>query len=235
VASDGLIAPRLDAGARSLVEDYLADVSARLQGPGRERAAIVAELQDGLLEAVDAHVARGLTPPAAAGAAVMEFGDPPTVAAAFTPELAAVQARRIALALVRTGPLVGLLWVAAVATSPAPPWRHGLSGVWPALPLLGLAVSAAVVAAVLAVAATGRLSRWLPIRPRLATTAAAVAGLVCTALDASVLALAASWLVRTPGSLAWAPVTAAIVASLVRLTLAERAARRCLAVRATLA
>ncbi len=234
MAGDKLTASRPD-GAAGAVDDYLADVADRLNGPERERAAIVAELQDGLLEAVDAHLARGLPPSAAADAAVTEFGDPPTVAAAFTPELAAVQARRVALTLIRTGPLVGLLWVGALVGSPASPWRHGAAAAGPALPLLGLAVGASVVAAVLAVVATGRLGRWLPIPPRFAPTAAAVAGTICTVLDLSIVAAVAVWLLSGPRSLPWAPVAAAAAASLVRLTLAERAVRRCLVARTALA
>jgi hypothetical protein len=37
------------------VERYLAEVTARLPGPARARAGIVAELRSGLLDAVDAH------------------------------------------------------------------------------------------------------------------------------------------------------------------------------------
>jgi hypothetical protein len=42
------------------------------------------------------------------------------------------------------------------------------------------------------------------------------------------------WAVIAPGRLAWAPVTIAAAASLIRLVLGGRATRRCLATRATL-
>ena len=55
------------------------------------------------------------------------------------------------------------------------------------------------------------------------------------AADLAVFALLASKLASTPGTLAPVPVTAAAIASLTRLILARRAARRCLAARASLA
>jgi hypothetical protein len=94
-----------------VIDRYLTTVAARLTpvGPAQLRRSILAELRDGLLEACAAHQAHSLTPPQAAAAATAEFGDPHALAAAFTPELAAAQARRTALALIRSGPLVGVL------------------------------------------------------------------------------------------------------------------------------
>ena len=54
------------------------------------------------------------------------------------------------------------------------------------------------------------------------------------AADVTVLALLASQLFNLPGTLAPAPIAGAATASLIRLTLARRAARRCLATRAAL-
>jgi hypothetical protein len=104
------------------IESYLAQVTAALPGPAR--ADIVAELRDGLLDATDAHVSAGLAPPAAAQAAVAEFGHPAQVAAAFRPGLAASQARHVAATLLATG----LAWAAAARAShigvhDAPPWQ----------------------------------------------------------------------------------------------------------------
>ena len=72
-----------------------------------------------------------------------------------------MQARRVALGLLVTGPLVGLTWIAAVAVNDLPPWRHQLIGPWLALPLVGLALAVAGPALGLTVAATGRLGRRL--------------------------------------------------------------------------
>jgi hypothetical protein len=234
--------------ADRLVEAWLVELAAGLRGPARARAPVVAELRDGLLEAVDSYRADGLAPAEAARAAVREFGEPAAIATEFVAELAAREARRIALALIGTGPLVGLLWGAAMASShllahpvqPGPPWT------WPQLPV-ALRVASALLAAVLVVgvpagmfvvAATGRISRWLP-RParhaRLAPTAAATLGVAALAADVIVLTTVSVMAIVMPGRLVWAPVTVAALASLTRLVVNTRATRHLLATRAALA
>jgi Flp pilus assembly protein TadB len=52
--------------------------------------------------------------------------------------------------------------------------------------------------------------------------------------DLTLLAILGDQALATPGSLVWAPVIVAGGASLTRITLAGRAARRCLATRTTL-
>jgi hypothetical protein len=232
--------PLAHPGPGPAVESYLAEVATRLPGPRRAQAGIVAELRAGVLDAIDSHRAAGLPDGRAAAVALAEFGDPGQVAAAFRPELAARSARSTALTLVTTGPVVGLLWAAAAVAShigarPALPWPWaGASpGSLLAVPLAAVAVTA--LAALFTVAATGRMTRWLPLRPRLAPASAAAAGFGAVAVDMIVLALLASQLASAPGSLAPVPVAAAAAASLTRLTLARRAARRCLTARATLA
>jgi HAAS len=223
---------------RDPVADYLAAVAARLTGPAATRVAITDELRDGLLEALGRHLARGRSHREATAAAIAEFGDPRAVAAAFAPELAAVQARRVALGLLVTGPLVGLAWIAAVAANALPPWRHELTGPWLALPLVGLALAVACPALGLTVAATGRLGRrlggWLGRRATLPSAAAAVAGLAAVTADLTLLAIITGQALTSPVSYTWAPVTLAVGASLTRATLAGWAARRLLATRATL-
>ncbi len=88
-----------DSTNRNAVADYLAAVTAKLAGPAAARVAITDELRDGLMETLDTHQARGRSRKEATAAAIAEFGDPATVAAAFGPELGAVQARRVALGL----------------------------------------------------------------------------------------------------------------------------------------
>jgi hypothetical protein len=200
--------------------------------------AVTEELRDGLLEAAEAHQAMGRSPQEATTAAIDEFGDPHMVAAAFAPELAAVQARRVALGLLATGPLVGLTWITAAAVNGLPPWRHQLTGPWLALPLVGLALAVACPALGLTVAATGRLGRrlggWFGRRATVPPTAAAVAGLAAVLADLTLLAIIGSQTLATPGSRVWAPVIVAAGASLVRVAMAGSAARRCLATRAAL-
>jgi hypothetical protein len=225
----------------SAVETYLRAVAASMPGPAQARRDILAELRSGLLDAADAHHSAGLPLSAAADAAITEFGDPGQVAAAFRPHLAMRQARRVALTLIVTGPLVGLLWMVAALASHitirhAPPWQ------WPgapplsiaAFPVVGAALVITVWSALATLAATGKLARWLPDSPRIAAVTAATTGFGITAADLAVFALLASQLASAPGTLDPIPVAAAAAASLTRLTLARRAARRCLAIRATL-
>lgn len=226
-----------DSTHRDAVADYLAAVTAQLTGPPAARVAVTDELRDGLLEALETHQARGCSPQAATAAAIAEFGDPNTVAAAFGPELGAVQARRVAAGLLSTGPLVGLAWIAAVAVNALPPWRHQLIGPWLALPVVGLALAVAGPALGLTIAATGRLGRRLGRvvdRAALPPTAAAVAALAAVVADLTLLGIIIGHALTSPGSYVWAPVIVAGSASLTRVTLAGRAARRCLATRATL-
>ena len=123
-----------------------------------------------------------------------------------------------------------------IGIRPAPPWHW--VGAPPAsivgFPLFAAALLLAVWTAVFTLAATGRLTRWLPRRPRIAPGTAALAGLGAAAADLALLTLLASQLAAAPGALAPAPAATAALASLARLTLAGRAVRRCLAARAAL-
>jgi hypothetical protein len=224
-----------------LIESYLSQVTTAMPGPARARADIVAELRGGLLDAADAHRRAGLAPAAAAQAAVAEFGPPAQVAAGFRPGIAASQARHVAAALLATGPLVGLVWAAAARAShigvrDAPPWRWaGMPPAAPiAFPLIAAVILITIWTALITLAATGRLTRWLPRRPRLAPTTAGIAGFAAATADLIILALLASQLATAPAKLAAVPVALAAAASTTRLILARRAGRRCLASRASL-
>jgi hypothetical protein len=226
-----------DSTNRDAIADYLAAVAAQLTGPPAARVAVTDELRDGLIEALETHQGHGCSQAEATAAAITEFGDPDTVAAAFRPELGAAQARRVAVGLLVTGPLVGLAWIAAVVVNALPPWRHQLIGPWLALPLVGLALAVAGPALGLTVAATGRLGRRLGRvvhRATLPPTAAAVAALAAVVADLTLLGIITGHALTSPGSSMWAPVILAASASLTRVTLAGRAARRCLATRAAL-
>jgi hypothetical protein len=219
------------------IEGYLAAITARLPGPSRAQAGIVAELRSGLLDATDAHRSAGLPPAEAAVEAVREFGDPAQVASGFRAELAAGQARRVAVTLLATGPLVGLLWiVTALVSHLTLSWQWtGLSpGLRVGMPLIVVAVGVTAWAAMLGIATTGRLTRWLPARPRRAPTAAAVAGFGAVGADGLGLLLLVAQLATAPGKLSPLPAAVAAAASLARLLFARRAARRCLATRASL-
>jgi hypothetical protein len=223
------------------IESYLAQVAAALPGPARARADIVAELRSGLLDATDAHHHAGLAPPADAQAAIDEFGHPAQIAAAFRPGIAATQARHVAITLLATGPLIGLAWAAAARAShigarDAPPWHwaHMPPATPIAFPLIVAVLVITVWTALITLAATGRLTRWLPHRPRLAPTTAAIAGFGAATVDMAILALLASQLATAPAKLAAAPIALAATASTTRLILARHAGRRCLASRSAL-
>jgi HAAS domain-containing protein len=233
MAGAGLTGPEQDPAARRVIGGYLTELADQLGRPSAARAAIVAELEDGLWTATIALHASGLPPEEAARAAVAEFGDPRTVAAGFGPEMASATGRRVGLSLLATGPLVGSCWLLLAAATwrwagQEPPAALGLVAA-----LVGLVLVVAVPAAVLSVAASGRLSRWLPTGPQVGTTAAAVAAVACVAGD---LVLLGGLLASTElaGGVAWPAALLAAGASSTRLSLAGRAARRCLAARATL-
>jgi hypothetical protein len=118
----------------------------------------------------------------------------------------------------------------------APPWQW--RGMPPAsliaVPLFGAVLLTFLCAACFTLAATGPLTRWLHASPRTAPGTAAIAGFAAAAADLAAFILLASKLASTPAALAPAPVFAAAAASLTRLTLARRAARRCLTARAAL-
>ena len=88
--------------------------------------------------------------------------------------------------------------------------------------------------ALITLAATGPLTRWLPHRSRLAPTTAAIAAFGAATLDLALLALLASQLATAPAKLAAAPIALAGAASTTRLILARRAGQRCLAGRVPL-
>ena len=228
-------------GAGPAVEGYLAEVKARLPGPARTRTGIVAELRSGLLDATDAHRSAGLPPPQAALAAIHEFGDPVQVAVGFRAEIAANLARRVAVTLLVTGPLVGFLWIAAAAASHlgislAPPW-----------PWTGLSPGVSVSIYLVAVAAGSPLGPRYSVSPLPADLPAGCppdhAGLLlprqsrgfgAVSADGLGLALLATQLAVARGRLSPIPAAAAAAASLARMMLARRAARQCLAIRASL-
>ena len=182
----------------SLITDYLSVLSAQLPAP------LVEELADGLDETHQHYLAQGLTPHAAAGAAVAEFGEPRVIVAAFT---RLSPARHAARRLLATGPVVGGCWAAALITGRAWTWPV------PATVLLLIGVALITMIGLLAAAAFGR--RYLSAR-----RAGAVACAGITVLDGVMLITA----VLAIPVLVW-PVILAAAASIARLTFTARALR----------
>jgi len=183
-----------------LIRDYLQVLAAQLP------ASIVDELADGLAETHRSHLGRGLSPDAAAEAAVEEFGSAEEILAGFA---RVNPARRAARRLLGLGPVVGGCWVAALVTS----------RVWPGPPPARAGVSLVLLASIglLAVAALGRRYRVCAV-----SGTAGFAGFA--ALDTALIVGAVVLL----GPLTW--VTAlAMAGSMVRLAACARALRPAMA------
>jgi hypothetical protein len=185
-----------------LIARYLDALAGQLPGP------VVEELADGLEETYRRHLSLGLTPEAAAEAAVTEFGDPDLIAAEFA---RAHPARRAARRLLVIGPAVGLFWAIALITGRAWTWPVPLAArIVPGVTLLA-------VVALLAVAARG--IRYRPVGR------AGTAGCVGTAaLDAFMIV---GVLAADPAA-TWA-LAVAMTASAARLGLSARLLRPVLA------
>lgn len=182
-----------------LIEAYLAELAGRLP------AGTVDELADGLLETWQRHLGRGLTPAAAAHAAIAEFGTPDEVTAAFVQQAAG---RRAARALLATGPVVGGCWGASLITAEAWAWPV------PAAAAAAFAVALGGVVGCLVAAAASRRSYRLT---RLGDVGAA--GLVV--LDAALLTVVLAAVVLHSSAPVW-PMAAAIPASLIRIAVTLR-------------
>jgi hypothetical protein len=182
----------------SLITDYLSVLSAQLPAP------LVEELADGLDETHQHYLTQGLTPDAAASAAVAEFGEPQVIVAAFT---RLSPARHAARRLLAAGPVVGGCWAAALITGRAWTWPV------PATVRLLFGVVLITVIGLLAAAAFGR--RYLSAR-----RAGAMACLGITVLDGAMLIA----VVLAIPVLIW-PVILAAAASAIRLTFSARAMR----------
>lgn len=174
-----------------LIEDYLAILAERLPIDAVE------ELTDGLEETFQRNLARGMRPDHAARAAIVEFGQPAQVTAAFARY---APGRRAAVRLLATGPIFAALWGSTLITAQA--W------IWP-IPLAAAIVFGAtlltVVGVLVAVASTDN--------PR-TTRLTAPAGATLMLLDLGMLATVAF----VAPAVTW-PMALAIPASLARIAL----------------
>jgi hypothetical protein len=186
----------------SLIVAYRHDLLARLP------AELAAEVCDGLADAQEQYLRRGLSADQAAIAAIDEFGDPGTVADAFR---RSCPVWRLARVLLVTGPVVGGWWAAVLMADRAWDWPI------PTVPRLLFGLLLATSIALLVTAARAR--RYQSVRR------AGIAGSAGVAfLDASALG-AAMWL--APGG-RWLLVIAACI-SATRFLLVAATLRRYLA------
>jgi hypothetical protein len=218
--------PAVASEVSALISGYLDDLASALPGPGPARSAVVSEIGDGLLETVGSYRASGLPDDEAVRAAITDFGEPNVVAAAFRPEFALRRARRTALGLIASGPLVGAAWLAGAVAASLPPTRYQLSGLWWALPIVGLAIVVAAPSSVLAVLATGRLGLRLALPSSLPSRAASIASIAAVSADTLLFAILGLYALTTPAPRPLLPLAPAIVASLARVWLAARACPR---------
>jgi hypothetical protein len=168
------------------IAEYLDELGARLLGPRRRRAQILAELRDGLDHATEQRRAAGMSAQQAQTAAVAQFGSPQTVADAFEGELATAYARRTIALYILSGPLVGIWWLLLLRPDP---WRAGLIALLAAIPVLPLIILAIATAGG-TLATTGRLMRWFPeATPARALAATAVIAGLCIGGDLTMIAL----------------------------------------------
>jgi hypothetical protein len=181
-----------------LIQEYQAAISARL--PGR----IAEELADGLDDTYRSYLGRGLSPDAAARAAVAEFGEPETVVAAFT---RSSPSRRLARQLLAIGPPVGGCWAAVLIASRA--WS------WPVPVLVRVLAGVALIAIIAMLATAAFAPRYLLARR---TAAAACSGLAAGDALAVILVL------LTIRSVPW-PVILSLPASAFRAGFIARAIR----------
>jgi hypothetical protein len=204
-----------------LIDGYLCEMAHDLVAPATARAAVIREIGDGLLESVASYRERGLPEAEAARAAIAEFGEPRTIAAAFQRELGARHARRAALTLMTSGPIVGIAWLIGVAVTSLPPAQRHLSGPWWALPLVGVAIVVGIPGLILTIVATGRIGLRLALPPELPTKAMSIASAATVAADGTMLTIAVLYLSMTSAS-PLLPLAPAVAASLVRVCLASR-------------
>jgi hypothetical protein len=166
----------------------------------------------------------------AAHAAVAEFGDATDLARALSGEMAGTFAHRLGLALIVTGPIIGLGWLSAFALNSGDNLMDQLRPVLAWLPGYPLLMVGVVGTAVLATAAGGGpASRMLPVGPCRAATAALIAAIGCVAMDAMLLAHLVTLTVHNHFPVELATIPAAL--SVARLALVSSAAYRCSVIR----
>jgi hypothetical protein len=217
------------AEARPVLRDYLDHLSTGLPVGRRRRRLIVDEIADGLACAVQARMdSDGIAPAEAASAAVAELGDPLELASAFATQLVPLTAHRVGLALIATGPVVGLVWASAYGVGESS-WLTKIGDVLSAAGVYPFVLAVAVPAAVISAGGAGVLARWLRFPPAWTGRAAVVALLACLLADATLVtgAVLRGGLMTHPELLG-----VAVAASLVRTVAVLAATRRMLRLRA---
>ncbi|TCN30646.1 hypothetical protein EV644_13128 [Kribbella orskensis] len=180
------LTPQASTHAQARVDAYLGELTRLLRGPRRRVAQILAELRDGLDQAIADRTTDGRTEDQAVDSAIDRFGTPQAVADAFAGELVTAYDRHTIAWYIATGPLVGIWWLLLLQPHP---WRAGLVALLTAIPVLPL-IAAAIATAAGTFATTGRLIRWLPeASPDRALTATIAIVALALAGDLTVITL----------------------------------------------
>ncbi|WP_405494418.1 permease prefix domain 1-containing protein [Nocardia sp. NBC_00511] len=204
--------------ARSVIDDYLDDLSTRLTGTWWERQAILAEIGDGLHDSADYHRAQGLSVERAIATAVAEFGGPGVLAEEFLPVLSGKRIHRYGCTFTTMGPVIGLLWGTAALLG-------SFSAVPRPLTILGLVAMALAVLigapfTVAAIASTGRASRFVRIPTRLAARALLVTAIVAMFIDGTLLTTLLTLVAEAPRDLVVLPLALGALVSVARISIA---------------
>jgi hypothetical protein len=142
---------------------HVAELHRVLRGPAAVKRSMIAEVRDGLADAVADHRDRGLDPHRAAVAAVRDFGSVREVAPLLQEELTARQGRRTALLLVVAFPTTLLAWDGLWMTGhgwPTPP-TAAVTALARATDVLTVLIAAAALVLLLATFQGNRLPRWV--------------------------------------------------------------------------
>ncbi|WP_018218050.1 permease prefix domain 1-containing protein [Salinispora vitiensis] len=163
-----------------MIDDCLAELRQALRGPRSAKIDILAEVRDGLADAVEAYQRSGLDRHTAERRAVADFGSVRQAATDYQAELALAQGRRTALlicAILVTQPLV---WRVVLHLAGSVGAESGSSSYVFVNDLVGWTGTVAILCALLAVFATSRVGvRHLGSRRRVTHLTGVLAFSVC--------------------------------------------------------
>jgi hypothetical protein len=210
-----------------VIEQYVADLSVRLGGPRRWRAAVLDEIRDSLLEGMHAHSGTTGEPAAAALRAVAEHGPADQIARAYAPELAAAWVRRAGRLALGIIPAMAIVWNAALRAGPPSHWQPSGTSLHLAATVIASGVGLTLLCSTAALLGTGRLARTLGGHLPAYRFAICAASIAVSAAVLALLGVVAARAVTAPGSLEWPAVLTALALSLTALAGVGRTAYRC--------
>lgn len=210
-----------------VIERYITDLSVRLPGPRRWRAAVLDEVRDSLLEGMDAHSGATADPAAAALHAVAEHGPADQVARAYAPEVAVAWGRRAGLLALGIIPAMAIAWNLALRAGPPSHWQPSGTGLHLAATVIASGVGLTLMCSTAALLGTGRLAAAIGDHLPAFRFAVCAASIAVSAAVLALLGVVAARAAAAPGSLEWPAVLTALALSLAALTGVWHTAYRC--------